>query len=129
MKTRHTATLSTLILILLTSGQALAENQSVNESADPEDPPVVQHREDAQDRDERARPSSREQAAKTSKEAYKAARDAYRALVVAISAANEARLASRTQEGRDAWAKTLSDLNYARSDAWDAEQHAWDASQ
>ena len=88
MKTRHTVMFLPLILVLLVSGQALAESQLSNESANPEDPPALQHREDAQDRDERARPSSREQAAKTSKEAYKAAGDAYRALVVAQYAAH-----------------------------------------
>ena len=127
MKTQHTTTWSTLILVLLISGPALAESQPSSEGV--EDPPTAQHRNDRQNHDENARPSRREQSFKTSKEAYEATRDAYRALVAAISASNDARLASRTQEGRDAWARALNELSQARSDAWQAEQYAWDASQ
>ena len=116
---------ATLLAIgmLLPAGQAtvLADNH-IDEPPEAE----LQHRDRRQ---EDPRTSRRERAFRTSAEAYEATRDAYRALVDAISATNDARLAARTQEGRDAWAAALSDLENARGCAWRAEQHAWDASQ
>ena len=122
MKAICAATMLALGMLLPAGQSAVSADNHIDEPAEAE----LQHRERRQ---EEPRTSRRERAFKTSEEAYEATRDAYRALIDAISAANDARLAARTQEGRDAWAAALDDLDTARGYAWRAEQHAWEASQ